>query len=72
MEKKINVQLDDEGSTDILVGIHAIGKYLKRSHPTVRRMIEEDGLPAVCLRNRWIASKSVLDRYIQQMAQNGK
>jgi predicted DNA-binding transcriptional regulator AlpA len=51
---------------DLIIGLDEISSIVGRSRPTVRLMIENDQLPAVKIRHRWVSSKSMLNNYIRK------
>ena len=56
---------------DLLWGADEIGKAIRRNRRQTYRLLESGAIPASKINGTWIASKSQIERVLQQMVTDG-
>lgn len=52
---------------DLIRGLDNIAQYTGYFRCTVRAIIDQNNLPAYKMRNQWVSSKSMLDKYFDDL-----
>lgn len=62
----MRAEINTEQESPVIVGLEDIAAYLRRSKPTVRKMIEADELPVKLVRGAYMTSKSALNEWLHK------